>query len=136
MAFVDKIRDLDKLKFSFGKSSDLALIFNQNTNVLSMYSLNFGLGIPSNLSLENQLRAVFRIVNQENGVFLFNISHVDLAKAKKGFVNFNEAYESNMITEWELSVILQNPGYLSKTIFHNGSLELRLTNNGIKIKWN
>lgn len=114
----------------------MIVIFNQRVDALSMYSTNFGLGIPSNLSMENQLRGVFKIVNEENGIFLFNISHVNLVRAKKGFVNFDEAAESNMITEWELSLILQNEDYLNKTIFHNGILELVLTLTGIKVKWN
>ncbi|MDP3679405.1 MAG: hypothetical protein Q8R22_01060 [Flavobacterium sp.] len=135
MSFIERIRQNNRIKFSFGKNNEYADIFNGQVNAFSMNNPQYGLNIPSNISLENQLWGVFNQIRKENGIFLFNISAVDLIRAKKGFIDFAEAYDNNTITEWELSIILQNNDYLKMTIFHNGKVELRLTNNGIKIKW-
>ena len=86
----------------------------------------WGLGIPK-ISLENQIRAVFQIVLNQNGVFLFNISGVNLNKSRKGFLNFEEAENNNQITEWELFMILSNKDYLKNTIFHNGKVQFKKT---------
>ncbi|NVM62145.1 hypothetical protein FHW88_000421 [Mucilaginibacter sp. SG538B] len=101
-----------------------------------MYLLNFGLGVPSNLSAENQLRAVFHRINNENGNFFYNICGVDLDKAIAGFPSYDEAADNNMITEWELFILLQNPDYLEKTIFHNGKTVLPQNAGGIEKLWN
>ncbi len=90
-----------------------------------MYSPAFGLGIPANLSNENQLRSVFNQIMTLNGVFLFNVSGVNLRQATKGFRNYDEAEESNLITEWELSTILANNNFRKNCIFHNGKVEFK-----------
>lgn len=85
----------------------------------------WGLGIPGNLSLENQIRAVFWEVINQNGIFLFNINGVNLKMSKIGFRNFSEAENSNQITEWELFMILKNKDYLKNTTFHNGKVQFK-----------
>lgn len=135
MDFINKIKNIGVTKFSFGKNTELIDIFNKEVGAVSMNSNNFGLDIDSNLTLEYQLRGVFNRILDLNGIFLFNISSVDLIRARKGFINFEEASGNNNITEWELSMILNNEDYLNSTTFHNGRVELVLTQKGIKIKW-
>ena len=122
--------------FAFGKNDDWHWRFCNSHAVYSMYPLNFGLGIPANLSAENQLRAVFHRINNENGHFFYNICGVDLDKAITGFASYDEAADNNMITEWELSILLQNPDYLERTIFHNGKTVLPQNAGGIEKLWN
>lgn len=135
MSFINKMRGIDRTKFSFGKNNEYIDFFNRQVGAISMNNPNFGLNIDSNLPLEYQLRGVFNRTLELDGFFLFNISSVDLLKAKEGFKNFEEASGNNYITEWELSMILENGDYFKSTIFHNGKVELVLTRNGIKIKW-
>jgi hypothetical protein len=87
-----------------------------------MYDNGYGLGIPAQLSAENQLRGVFREVSKEDGIFLFNISGVNLKQARTGFTRFELAQINNQLTEWELWIILNNKEYLKRCIFHNGSI--------------
>ena len=136
MAFIQKIRSISTLKFAFGKSNEFAPVFNQEVGAISMYSPNFGLDIPQTLSPENQIRGVFTSMYELDGIFLFNLSAVDLIQARRGFSSYEEASDLNMITEWELSLIQNNIHYLQMTIFHNGRNELKFTRFGIKIKWN
>ena len=133
---IERLQNLTCDKFSFGKNSEFFEAFCMNINAYSMYSPGFGYSIPDKLSMGDRLRAVFNYVNRYNGKFLFNISSVDIVAAMKGFGSFEEAAGNNMITEWELSVILQNDDYLKRTIFHNGFTEFKLIKNkGFKIKW-
>src|SRR6266542_3706307 len=113
------------LKFSFSKSTEFSKLFARDCNALSMYDSGFGLGIPSYLSSENQLRSVFHQVMLNGGIFLFNLSGVDMKKAKKGFLNYDEAEYNNQITEWELFMILNNKDYLKNCIFHNGKVQFK-----------
>jgi hypothetical protein len=134
---LEKYRNNGKLKFSFGKATEFSHTWAKNMNASCMFDDNFGLSIPDYLSLESKLRGVFNIIMKENGLFLFNLSGVNLLAAKKGFTNFDEAYASSMITEWELNMIVSHQDYILNTIFHNGSNELVLTSKkGMKIKWN
>ena len=134
---VEKLRGLTCDKFSFGKNSEFFEAFCLNIKAFSMYTSGFGYGIPEKYSMGDRLRAVFKYVNQYDGKFIFNISGVDIVAAMKGFESFEMAAGNNMITEWELSVILQNDDYLERTIFHNGFTEFKyIKNKGIKIKWN
>ena len=135
MDFIERIYNLNQIKFSFGKNNEFIDSFNKEIGALSMNIPKYGLEITSNLTLKNQLLGVFMEVIRLEGIFLFNIA-ADLIKAKKGFINFEEAYDTNKITEWELSIILQNKDYLSITKFHNGRVELILTQTGIKVKMN
>ena len=136
MSLLDDLYNLKSLKFSFGKSSEYHQTFSREIDASSMYDLNLGLGISQSLSAENQLRAIFTIIAQTQGHFVFNISGVDLQRAKYGFNDYDEASDNNMITEWELSILLQNSDYLEKTIFHNGKIQLQQTNNGLEVQWN
>ena len=90
-----------------------------------MYDNGFGLGIPAYLSDENKLRAVFTLIIGINGLFLFNISGVNMIKARRGFSGFNEAEENNQVTEWELFMTLSNRDYLKNCIFHNGKVAFK-----------
>lgn len=131
MSLVKKLSRIQRLKFSFSKSSEFSQAFANDCAAASMYDIGFGLGIPSYLSSESKLRAVFfRVINQ-NGIFLFNISGVDMKKAKKGFQNFEEAAHNNQITEWELYMILSNRDYIKNCIFHNGKVHFKK-----RIIWN
>lgn len=134
---LEKYRNNERLKFSFGKATEFSHSWAKYMKAFCMFDDNLGLSIPDYLSLESKLRAVCYIIMKEKGLFLFNLSGVNLLAAKKGFANFDEAYNSGMITEWELNLIVRNADYRENTIFHNGSNELVLTSKkGIKIKWN
>jgi hypothetical protein len=126
MTLVARLNRISSLKFCFAKSSTHSEAFARNVNACSMHSgLGWGLGIPGNLSLENQIRAVFREVINQNGIFLFNINGVNLKMSEIGFRNFAEAASSNQITEWELFMILINKDYLKNTTFHNGKVQFK-----------
>ncbi len=131
MTLTKKFSGITALKFSFSKSTEFSKALAKDCNALSMYDLGFGLGIPSNLSQENQLRAIFYQVILQDGVFLFNLSGVDIKKAMSGFLNYDEAQYNNYITEWELFMILRNKDYLKSCIFHNGKVEFKK-----RIIWN
>lgn len=119
MLLIEKLKSIDRIKFSFGKNDEYLILFSREINACSMHDEGFGIGVPREFSPENKLRAVFTTINKENGVFVFNINGVDLAKAKRGFADYDEAYGNNMITECELSVILSNEEYIQRTVFHN-----------------
>ena len=131
MTLIEQFSRINVVKFSFSKSNDFARTFARDCGALSMYDNGFGLGIDPNLSSENQLRGVFLRVIQHQGVFLFNLSAVDMRKAAKGFSNYQEAEETNQITEWELFTIISNREYLKNCIFHNGKVQFKK-----RIIWN
>jgi len=131
MTLTERFRRIPSLKFSFSKSTEFSQAFATDCDSLSMYDFGFGLGIPSYLSSENKLRAVFNQIMADNGIFLFNISGVDLKKAKRGFSSYDQAEYNNQITEWELFMILTNRDYLINCIFHNGKVEFKK-----RIIWN
>jgi hypothetical protein len=135
MTLTEKLKNNKKLKFSFGKDTKFQRSFCYDINACSMYLDKFGLNIDSNLSSENQIRGVFNRITKENGIFVFNINGVDIIKAGKGFNDFTEAQENNMITEWELFIILSNRDYLKRTIFHNEKIEFEQVKNSLKIAW-
>lgn len=108
MTLTQKFSQIPHLKFSFSKSTEFSQTFARDCGALSMYDIGFGLGIPSNFSPENKLRAVFNQVMAQGGIFLFNLSSVDMKKAKKGFADYDEAEYNNQITEWELFMVLTN----------------------------
>ncbi len=125
MTLADKFFNISRMKVSFAKDTAYASAFAIQTGAHSMYQTGFGLGISTYLSLENQLRGVFTSIINNSGLFLFNISGVNLKRARKGFKNFQEAEESNQLTEWELFMILSNADYLKNTIFHNGKIAFK-----------
>lgn len=127
MLLSEKLKKLNTLKFSFAKSNEHANAFAKECKALSMYDVGFGLGIPATLSNENQLRGVFKQVAVLKGVFLFNISGVNLKKSMKGFASYQEAEDNDQITEWELYMILSNRDYLKNCIFHNGKIQFKKT---------
>lgn len=131
MTLIQKFNTLPNFKFSFSKSTEFSQAFAQDCGAASMYDPGFGLGIPTYFSAENQLRAVFLQTIAQNGIFLFNLSGVDMRKAKKGFTDYDEAEYSNQITEWELFMIINNKDYLKSCIFHNGKVEFKK-----RIIWN
>ena len=136
MALIEHLLALPGMKFSFAKSSEYHVSFSREVGAASMYQDDLGLGIPAGFSTENKLRAVFTIIAQANGYFIFNINGVDLKRAATGFGSYDEAEDNNMITEWELSMLLQNQDYLEKTIFHNGKNLFDQTDGGLQITWN
>lgn len=125
MTLTQKFNQIPNFKFSFSKSTEFSHSFAKDCGAASMYDLGFGLGIPDNLSSENKLRAVFMQTIAQGGIFLFNLSGVDMKKAKQGFVHYDEAEYNNQITEWELFMILSNKDYLKHCIFHNGKVEFK-----------
>jgi hypothetical protein len=131
MTLTQKFNAIPHLKFSFSKSTEFSHSFALDCGAASMYDLGFGLGIPNNFSNENKLRAVFNQTFAHSGVFLFNLSGVDMKKAKVGFVDYDEAEYSNQITEWELFMVINNKDYLKNCIFHNGKVEFKK-----RIIWN
>src|SRR5687768_16680064 len=125
-SLVQKYRRLTCLKFCFAKDSPFAEQFAADIGACSMYiTPGFGLNIPTNLSPENQLWGIFNEVTKQHGIFLFNISGVDLKKSNRGFKNYLQAETNNQITEWELSIILTNRDYLKNCIFHNGKVQFK-----------
>jgi hypothetical protein len=132
---IAKLKNDRRAKFSFGKNSKIFEIFSKNAGAVCMHDWH-RLSIEKALSLEYKIRAVFFKIVSLDGIFLFNISGVDIKSALKGFSSFEEASGNNMITEWELFMILSRSEYIERTIFHNGVNELILTKRGIKIKWN
>ena len=92
-----------------------------------MHQPGFGLGISDQLTNENQLRAVFLRMMDRQGIFLFNVSGVNLKRAKRGFRSYGDAEGNHQITEWELSQILNNRDYLINCNFHNGKVEFKKT---------
>jgi len=131
MTLTEKFNSIQNFKFSFSKSTEFSQAFARDCGAASMYDLGFGLNIQDNLTPEYQLRAVFFETINLNGLFLFNLSGVDINKSKKGFENYDEADFSNQITEWELFMIIKNEDYLKRCIFHNGKVEFKK-----KILWN
>jgi hypothetical protein len=131
-----KLRLLNIVKFSFGKQSEHFKIFNDYILAYDMYTPGYGFSIPEYWELDKKIRAVLMSVYKLDGIFLFNISGVDIVRSMKGFSSFDEADGNNLITEWELSIILSEPDYKFKTIFHNGITEFKITPKGLKIKWN
>lgn len=131
MTLTEKFSRINKLKFSFSKSTEFSKTFAIDCGAFSMYDTGFGLGISSYLSSENQLRAVFLQIHSGDGIFLFNLNGVDMKKSNKGFRSFDEAEYNNQITEWELFVILRNKDYLKRCIFHNGKVQFKK-----RIIWN
>ncbi|UOE52607.1 hypothetical protein MTO98_16135 [Mucilaginibacter sp. SMC90] len=136
MALFDTLRELPNPKFSFGKSTEYHPNFSRDAGAACMYDDGFGLGLSNQLSPENKLRAVFLTISREHGSFIFNISGVDLDAAIAGFESYDAASDNNMITEWELSMILHNPDYLAQTTFHNGRTLLTQIEGGIVKRWN
>jgi hypothetical protein len=100
-----------------------------------MFDPAYGLGISHMLSPENQLRGIFIEVLNREGYFVFNINGVDLDRVRQGFTTYDEAESNNMITEWELSIIVSENDYLERTIFHNQTIEIPQTQNGIQFLW-
>jgi hypothetical protein len=135
VALIEELRNRTELKFSFGKNDEFFLSFSRQAQSACMHDEGFGLGL-SNLSPENKLWGVFNTINRENGLFIFNINGVDIEKAVAGFQNYEMAESNNMITEWELSIILQNRDYLEKTIFHNGKTKFEHNETGLELIWN
>ena len=137
MGLIERIKEIE-LTFSFGKAGDYHKAFCKATKSLSMYDNGLGLGIPSTMNPGNQLRAVFYQINAQNGTFVFNISGVDIERSLNGFDSYEDAFDNNFITEWELWMILSNSDYLDRTIFHNGKTEFSKTDVGIEIEmlWN
>ena len=131
MTLTQKFKQIPRLKFSFSKSTEYSETFARDCGALSMYVLGFGLEIPSTISSENKLRAVFNQIMARSGIFLFNLSGVDIKKSMKGFSDFDKAEFNNQITEWELYMILKNKDYLKNCIFHNGKVEFKK-----RIIWN
>ena len=131
MTLIQRFSKIPCLKFSFSKSTEFSQAFAMDCGAFSMYDPEFGLGIPAYFSSENKLRGVFNQIMNQDGLFLFNLSGVDLKKSKKGFSNYDEAESNNQITEWELFMILDNKDYLKNCIFHNGKVEFKK-----RIIWN
>jgi hypothetical protein len=131
MTLVERLKKDSRLKFSFGKADEHHRIFSENINASSMHRPKLGLNIPEQLSDENQLRAVFKIVSDAKGLFVFNINGVDLRKAERGLFSYEEAQSNGFITEWELSIILNNRDYRKNAIFHNGKVIFAFNKRGL-----
>jgi hypothetical protein len=131
MTLVERIRKIQAPKFSFGKNTVFARDFARACGAFSMHDPGYGLGIPNSLLGGDRLRAVFINMNQLDGVFLFNISGVNLKRANRVSWSFQDAYNNSEITEWELFTIRSNKDYLKRCIFHNGKVAFKK-----RILWN
>ena len=136
MGLIEKLRNRREIKYSFGKNNEWNDIFSREIGSFNMNTPGYGLSIPSNLTAEYKIRGIFLGIMRLDGIFTFNISNVDIKRAMIGFNDFEEASGNNMITEWELFIILNRPEYLKMTVFHNAVNEFVITKRGIKIKWN
>ena len=126
MALVHKFKAFTH-KLCLGKNDDFFRLFAFSKDSYHMHRSGFGLGIDPHLSPENKLRAAFALILALEGKILFNINGVDMKRAKRGFSGFDEAYENDFITEWELYIILTTKPYLKISIFHNGKVEFKKT---------
>jgi hypothetical protein len=133
--FIEQLSKLEKVKLSLGKKAALLFQFSKSVSAISMADMNAKLDILNDLSPANQLLRAFTIINEKDGVIIFNLSGVDIEKSKTGFNSYDEASDNNMITEWELSIILKNEDYLKRTIFHNGKVEFPQIKAGIELTW-
>jgi hypothetical protein len=133
---IDKFKKSKKVKFSFGKNTEFLESFSKSVGAYCMHDDGFGFSVPAYFSMENKLRAVFKNILDNDGIFFFNISGVNIKRAMTGFSSFDEAAGNNQITEWELYMIFKYEDYKSRTVFHNGVNELVITKYGFKIKWN
>lgn len=137
MSLIEELYAIEGMKFSFGKANERQQEFCQQIDAKSMFIVNgWGLSIPVDMASEMKLRMVFYTINQNAGTFIFNITGVDLKAAKDGFENFDEAYDKNMITEWELNQIIGNTDFLDRTIFHNGAVRFSQNNTLMSLIWN
>jgi hypothetical protein len=127
MTLTERFNRIEVPKFSFGKNTEHAPGFAKACGAMSMYDDGYGLQIPNHLSDGNRLRAVFLRIMGLGGLFLFNISGVDMKRAYKGFSSFEDAEANNQITEWELFMILGNRDYKKNCIFHNGKVAFKKT---------
>jgi hypothetical protein len=127
MTLVEKYNSMPQMKVAFAKDTGYAEAFAIQTGSHSMYLKGFGLSVSQYLSPEMQLRGVFTAIINNDGIFLFNISGVNLKRARKGFKTYQDAEENSLITEWELFIILSDSNYLKRTIFHNGKVEFKKT---------
>jgi hypothetical protein len=113
-----------RVVYSFGKNNDEHETFSRSMGLRTMNAPEggYGLGISKELPDEYQIRAIFSTVLEQDGGFLFNLCYVDAPRAAHGFTNFSEASGNNLVTEWELWLIMENNDYLKRTIFHNGTV--------------
>ncbi len=125
MTLVERFRRIQTTKFAFGKNTVFAKDFARACGAFSMHDTGYGLGLPNYLSAGDRLRAVFFNINQLDGVFLFNISGVNLKRAERVIWPFQDAYNNSEITEWELFMIRSNKDYLKRCIFHNGKVAFK-----------
>lgn len=135
MTIIEKLQLINDVKFSFGKQHLALQEFSRKAVSCSMFDPGLGLGISPQLSGENQLRGVFIQIIKLKGFFTFNINGVNLERARSGFTDYEEAESNNMITEWELWMIINNTDYLKRTIFHNQVIEIQKIKNGIQFLW-
>jgi hypothetical protein len=125
MTSVERIRKIQAPKFSFGKNTVFARDFAIACGAFSMYDAGYGLGLPKYLSGGDRLRAVFLQISQMDGVFLFNISGVNLKRASRDSWTFQEAEQNSEITEWELFMIWSDIHYRKRCTFHNGKVAFK-----------
>lgn len=129
---IERIRELKLHKISLGKNlENFKIVSDQLLSYCMHHSEIFYRDIPPSMPLASQLITVFTNTVKNGGIILFNLSFVDIKRSIEGFSSISEAKNKNMITEWELFIILTDDEYYNSTIFHNGSNELVLLRNGI-----
>jgi hypothetical protein len=98
-------------------------IFSREINSITI------LAIQITVMSDRELQMLIELAKAKlkNGRFLFNISGVNLRKARKGFGGYQEAEENSQVTEWELFMILRNRDYQKNCIFHNGKTAFKKT---------
>lgn len=136
MDIIEKALEIKSFKLSLGKNDEFFPMFSKSIEAKCMHDDGFGLGIPNNISPENQIRGALLQTIKADGIILFNISGVNIDRAISGFENYEDASSTFFITEWELSVILENNDFLENTIFHNGKVDFHKTSNGLEKLWN
>ncbi|WP_418512024.1 hypothetical protein [Corallibacter sp.] len=129
---IQRIRDINNHKISLGKNLDNFKIVSEQLKSYCMHHPTvFYKDVPPSIPLSSQLYSVLTNTIKNGGLILFNISFVNIQKSIEGFTSFNEANNKKMITEWELSIIINDDEYYKSTIFHNGANELILLKNGL-----
>lgn len=130
-----RYRGIEKFKVSLGKNTKYLQFFSKEIGAYCMHDKGFGCSAPSYLSMKNKLEFVFMHTAISDGMFFFNLSGVDIIAASCKASDFNYASGHNLITEWELSVILSDEKYWNKTIFHNGITVFNFHNNQFSASW-
>lgn len=127
MDIVEEIKNSRKQTLALGKAFESLESFAEKTNSFSMFG-NYGgnhWGVPISplIPKATMFQMIFKNIVDIDGLILFCLNSMDLEIALNGFERYEDAADNFYITEWELSIILGNPDYLERTVFHNNKVK-------------